>query len=357
VGTPESLGWMGPSCGPCHDLALERGEAPAANGFPDRLTDARSELLRLAISPDGSKVAATDTSGRVHYWTFPDRSHTIVRSDLARILPGLPFDAPLRSETLDFTGDGKTLIPDTVVRGPQLIGLDVSTDPPTEIPLTAPGHAPRAILPWRDGTFCRVWPDGLEWVDPQTREPVRRLRVPMGDVWQAIPSADCSRLFVRVGNRCTVIDPDDGQILLRPEIWDRDGLLYRREYPIHVAFSKDFRTLIVAHHIRLNRIDGLTGRNLKTVIAADLPFTQKAYPATFAGLAFEATGERFIAGVNSGGLIVYRTQDLAPLADFRWHLGFARAYATTADGDTALTGESDGTVKFWPLTRLLKTIP
>ena len=348
---------MGPTCGPCHDLALERGEAPPSSALPERLTDARSELIRLAISPDGSKVAATDTSGRVHYWTLPDRSHVIVRSDLTRLLPDLPFDSPLRSETLDFTGDGKTLIPDTLVRGPQLLGLDVSTDPPTEIPITAPGHAPRAILPWRDGTFCRVWPDGLEWVDPQTREPVRRIRVPMGDVWQAIPSADFSRLFVRVGNRCTVIDPDDGQILLRPEIWDRDGLLYRREYPLQIAFSRDFRTIVVSHYIRLNLIDGLTGRNRKAVIASDDPFGPKAFPANFAGLHFDGSGERLVACVNSGGLIVYRTEDLKPLADFRWHLGSVRAFATSADGDTALTGESDGTIKFWPLARLLKTIP
>ena len=356
AGTPTSLGWMGETCGPCHDLKEERGELPAFHRMPSVLTGSKEELIRVTASDDGKYVAATDVGGSIHVWSLPDESHSVYRSEIAAIRRQFQTEAPIRSETLGFTGNSQHLIPDTLVRSFQLLGLDVSADPPSEFPLTAAGLAPVAVLPWIDGTFCRVWQDGLEWVDPTTREPIRRNSMPIGSAWQVIASPDCSRLFVRVGNRCTIIDPEDGQIITRPEIWDRDGFLYRQDFTVDITFSHDYKLIAIGLHNHINLIDGLTGRLIKNSLIPQFPFVKHVSTVTVSGLAFDATGQYLFVNNFAGTILVYSTADLSIHSGYQWHLGYTRALAISHDLKTIITGGTDGMVKFWPIERLMATV-
>lgn len=354
AGSPLSLGWMGETCGPCHDFKEEHGSNKIVDQLPNVLSDSREELIRVSLSPDEKYLAAADVSGSIHLWSLPDESHTLYRSEIAAIRRQFQALTVIHSEILGFTNQSKQLIPDTLIRGFQLLGLDLIQDPPAEFPLTAVGRAPLAVLPWDDGSFCRVWQNGLEWVDPITRETIRRREIPIGNAWQVIPSPDCSRLFIRVGNRCTIIDPDDGQIITRPEISDRDGFLYRQELNLRVSFSHDFRLLAVGLYNRIHLLDGLTGRMIKNVLIPQIPFSKQAHSDLISGIAFDATGQFLFVSNRTGTILVYSTKNLSIHSGYQWHLSQSRAM--TQHQNVLITGGADGVVKFWPINSLMATV-
>lgn len=351
AGTLESLNWMGDTCGPCHDLKEERGESALAEHRIGILSGPRSTPSRIAISPNGMSIALSDHNGKFHLWSLPDETRTEFQSDY---VPASPEEFARRNigSAMGFTADSNFLINDYFVIGEQIVGLHVSRELPEIIPLTAPGHAPQVILPWKGRTFLRIWSDQLEWIDAATRETVKSVRVPMGNVWQAIPSTDFSRLFVKVGNRCTVIDPDDGHILFRPDIEDRDGLLYREEMPVSVAFAPDFRRLVVGLHMTLHLLDGVTGRPITRRFDRENPFSRTSPPESIAGVFIEPDGAVVWCGGRTGSLNAYAMSDLAPLASFSWHLSGISDMAVSPDGQNVVTAGRDGQVKFWPVDRL-----
>jgi hypothetical protein len=343
TGSPASLGWMGQSCGPCHDLHEERGELTTAR---TTFEGAANAIFNVAISADKQRAAAMDLDGRFHLWSVGDQSTYSLRSEVTNP----------HSNILGFSGDSQTLISDSLIRGFQHIGLNVSQQSPALLPLAAVGQAPVTILPWANSTFCRMFQDVLEWVDVATQETNRQVKVPLGRFWQAFPSHDFTRLAIRSGNRITIIDPDDGQILVRPEIWDRDGFLYRREMPMRLAFSQDYRLIAVGMHNRLHLLDGMTGRSIKHFMPPDNPFQTGRGATLITGVGFDHTGETVLVGTFDGSILAYRTSDLVLRAAFRWQLGFGRAFALSADGTTAVTGDDNGIVKLWPIDRLLASL-
>ncbi len=154
----------------------------------------------------------------------------------------------------------------------------MAKDVPEIIALTAPAHAPNVINPWTGSQFLRVWSDSLVWVDATTRETVRQVRVPVGNAWRRFRRTifpDCSCVSAIAAPS---IDPDDGVILLRPEIEDRQGMLYREEVPIYGVFSADYSRLVVAFHMHLQLIDGVSGRLLSKRIAYSNALLKKSNP-------------------------------------------------------------------------------
>lgn len=343
IGSPASLGWMGKCCGPCHDLHEERGEAATTRTMFESMS---SPIYHVAISADKQRAAAMDIEGRFHVWAVTDQATHSIRSEVT---------SP-DTHILGFTGDSRTLVSDSLIRGFQHLGLNVNQNPPTEIPLAAVGQAPVTILPWANGTFCRVFQDMLEWFDAATQETFRQVRVPLGRFWQAFPSHDFTRLAIRSGNRVTIIDPDDGQILVRLEIWDRDGFLYRREMSMHLAFSPDYRLIAVGLHNRLHLLDGMSGRTIKHFMPPDIPFQTGRGTTYITGVGFDRTGETVLVATFDGSILAYRTSDFTLRAAFRWHLGYGRAFAMSADGTTAITGDDNGIAKLWPIDRLMASV-
>jgi hypothetical protein len=343
TGSPASLGWMGPCCGPCHDQKEERGETA-----PDRsvLENTSNPICLVALSGNRQHIAAMDIEGRFHTWEMVRRGHHAFRSEVTNP----------NSNILGFTGNSQYLISDSFIRSFRHIGLNTSHEPPTEIPLAAIGESPVTILPWANGTFCRVFQDELEWVNAETQETIRRVNVPLGRFWQAFPSHDFTRLAIRSGNRVTVIDPEDGQILVRPEISDRQGFLYRREIPMRLAFSADFRHIAVSLHNRLNLIDGVSGRLIMHFMPPGKPFQQERSITIINGLGFNSTGDSLLVGTCDGLILKYRTNDWELQSAFSWHLGLGRAFALSPDGAFAVSGDDNGIVKLWPVDRLFASL-
>ncbi|MFO0936509.1 MAG: hypothetical protein U0798_08370 [Gemmataceae bacterium] len=345
TGPPGTIGWMGKQCGPCHDRMIERGETFNDASLRTVFTGARSEICQVAISPDGNGIAGSDLVA-VHVWSRDSSSHRSVRID-QNFITNCP---------LAFSADSKSLIPSHMIRNDELIGLELEGDAIQEKSFTNHHYTPRAILPWVDGTICRVWRDGLDWIDPETRLVQRRTLFPIGEAIQVFPSHDCSRLFIRVGNHCTIIDPTDGQILVRPEISDRDGFLYRNEYPVFFSHSADYRRIAIGLHHRINLIDGITGRLLNSRLNPLNPFVPRSGTMSVTGVAFDPSGEFLYVCGFDGSIVVYRVADLVPLAVFRWHISYVRTFAANPERTILATGGSEGVVKLWPIDRLLTTI-
>lgn len=60
IGTPESLGWMGDTCGPCFDRRAEGGAT--AGGF-GQFSGWNAHLLRFGFTPDGRALIGQNLSG------------------------------------------------------------------------------------------------------------------------------------------------------------------------------------------------------------------------------------------------------------------------------------------------------
>jgi WD40 repeat protein len=88
VGTPESLGWMGNCCGPCHDRREDRAAAPPQR--PTRLRCPGGDGWCVLFTPDGASLAA---SAGHSVWLWPaggGPGREIFRDDRTRI-QGLAF--------------------------------------------------------------------------------------------------------------------------------------------------------------------------------------------------------------------------------------------------------------------------
>ena len=77
VGTPESLGWMGETCGPCYDQREELGPDALRQHRPGMLPAQRGTIHALAFDRDGKRVAAVEEGGYVSVWALDGLQPTI----------------------------------------------------------------------------------------------------------------------------------------------------------------------------------------------------------------------------------------------------------------------------------------
>ena len=81
VGTPESLGWMGETCGPCYDQREELGPDALRQHRPGMLPAQHGTIHALAFDREGKRVAAVEESGYVSVWSL-DRAVPTIRFQL-----------------------------------------------------------------------------------------------------------------------------------------------------------------------------------------------------------------------------------------------------------------------------------
>jgi WD40 repeat protein len=73
TGRPETLAWMGPCCGPCHDRR-EEGEVLPFAARPTILDQQDGPICSLAFSPDGSTLAVSSRGRRLYLYDLRDGS-------------------------------------------------------------------------------------------------------------------------------------------------------------------------------------------------------------------------------------------------------------------------------------------
>jgi WD40 repeat protein len=67
LGTPEALGWMGETCGPCHDHEEEQNR-PLARSYPLTLDGHRTGLVGVGFSASGKMGVSADNHGDLRFW-------------------------------------------------------------------------------------------------------------------------------------------------------------------------------------------------------------------------------------------------------------------------------------------------
>ncbi len=339
VGTHDSLGWMGETCGPCFDRKEELGAAGLRSNLPGVLYGDREPLGglgALACSPDGDRVAAREGDELVCYWDMRARTpRTVIEFSGGRVT-----DVALTSDNqrLLVTGMG---YPDTRIG--LLAVFDVTTDPPQRIDaegtIVAPGLRIVALPDPELALFHR-------WAGRSVAEIVR---IPSGEVVRSLDldpdsygrfalSPDGKR-FVTCGTVPVVIEVDSLRPVARLPIGTNV-----------VAFSHDGKRVFAQNNGRLAAYDSVTGTQIISVKT-----DRDRVPDYTRTLAVDPAGEFVFAGSNyNGRLFVARADTLKLHATFDWHLGPINALAISADGSRLFSAGGDGCVKVWPIRALLR---
>jgi hypothetical protein len=344
VGTPESLGWMGETCGPCFDRKEEAGAEALHANLPGVLYADREPLGTMACSPDGTRVAAVEGLNSVTYWDIATRTRTVIKFSGVGVT-----DAAV-------TPDGRHLLVvgvNAMSPGGLFAAFDLSTDPPHRVD---PQHANEAPG-WRVaalGSDLAV----VHRPDPATMNTLGAVvRVPSGEPVRALAMqsgyggrfavAPNGKQIATVGYPVVLIDSVTGRS--HPKAAPGGATC--------VAFSADGQKLFgnFSRNLLLAAWDVATGRMGVSASASDWKRLGAA-PGIITALAIDPAGA-FVYAALSGGFVVALSADtLALRAVFEWHLGSVRGLALSADGSRLFSSGTDGCVKVWPVSTLMKGV-
>ena len=174
VGTPESLGWMGETCGPCFDRKEEVGAVGLSANVPGVLYSDRAPLRTVACSPDGTRVAAKEGDDHVTYWDVATRTRTVMKFSGANVMD------------IAITADGRYLLVVGVNEpsgGGLFAAFDLTTDPPARIESTLETEpaAVRRVVALDDPGLVLV-----ELWAPEAAPRVEVVRVPSGETLRGV---------------------------------------------------------------------------------------------------------------------------------------------------------------------------
>ncbi len=347
VGTPQSLGWMGETCGPCHDRKEEVGTDALRANLPGVLYSEREPLYALACSSDGNLVAAKEGDNFVTIWNIANRTRTTTK-----------FSGQVVAD-VSFTSDSRHVL----VTGHQAINVnldpsglfaafDVTTDPPSRVD---PGREIQL-----GGVHISGLPDpslavvcGMESAFTATRAEV--IRVPSGEVVRG------GHLNLCYPARCGV--SADGSRLAIPghdvAIFDLNTMTRLRDIrgvQTALAYSPDGKWLFGAHIGTVKAFDTTSGKSLAEGWLVGTKRGGSHYRTNdhITTLAVDPKGEAVFVGTEQGCVFVFDPNTLERRAAFDWHLGGIYGLAVSADGSRLFSSGGDGCVKVWPIRDLLR---
>jgi DNA-binding beta-propeller fold protein YncE len=339
VGTPEALGWMGETCGPCADRKEELGDAGLVGNVPGVLYSDREPLGAVACSPDGGRVAAVEGRNFATYWDIPRRTRTVVKFS-GRTVTGVAITSDAKYllvtgvgladgiglfAAFDLGADPPARVAPTLETDPPGWGIEAMPDP--GLALTHRGNP--AVIPWR-----------AEVVRVPSGEAVSTVVLPHSMPAPLAVSPDGSA-FAYSGDSIGVV-----RIGTREPVWNVNW------HAKAVAFSQDAKRLFVVGHNTVAARDAASGRPLAAAADGGRRFGGEYGYIT--ALAADPGGEFVYAATFGGTLLAFDANSLALRATFDWHLGGIRGLAVSADGSRLFSSGTDGCVKVWPIRNLLR---
>lgn len=341
VGTPEALGWMGETCGPCFDRKEEAGAGALRANVPGVLYGDRAPLGTLACAPDGNRVAAVEGSEAVTYWDLATRTRTTMK-----------FSSGERPIGVAFSSDGRYLIVAGIIL---FVVFDLATDPPTRC---AHSHEQSAFALQVSALADPALALLLNWLPNRCRADI--VRVPSGDPVRGIDLAVSADHMMSPPFQWVALSADGKNLAAVGEritlhTWDAPAPRWSNtEAHAPVTFSSDGSYLVTARLGVLKAFDVATGRPRGGFGAVGKRFAPTGHIAT--ALVIDPGGKWLFVGGWDGTVHVADVRTLERVAVFEWHLGSVRGLAVSADGARLFSSGADGCVKVWPIRDLLKGI-
>ena len=293
--------------------------------------DLSTDVCTLAISPDGTRMAAASRDEPITIW-HRNREREWVPSRLPGCRKG-------GTRCLAFAADGGTLVAGnydgTVTLWDGGSGVPLATLPTSTEMVSAVGFSPDGRLLAAADSDSRIW----LWTtaDWRLRD---RLEGHAGPVSVLAISPD-GRHLASGGEDRTV------------RLWDLEHpqrSIVLRGHPdvvIALAFSHDGR-LLVSSSIRDYEVrlwDVATGESR---VGVDLPPQSSLVTC----MGFGPDGSTLLLGTNRGKICFRNFLTHKDMAIIEAHVGWVKSLALTSDGKTLVTGGNDGFLRVWDAAKM-----
>jgi WD40 repeat protein len=331
-GTPEELGWMGPSCDSCYDLG-EEGVVPTQAWLDPKISTLFADEGRLQFlswSPDGQTLAAGTSRDHITLWdtsTGLERGRLVGREE--EWLLGVAWiDKGQRLISADARGrlcfwSAKTALP---------IGEPVEIGPSECFAVSD------------DGTICRGNRRGIQLLSSKDGSVILDPQDLLHEATTATFNADGTRFAAGNRHGQVKIYSQDGTCLAS---WQQEGSIVTS-----LAFGPNGRTLAIG----LSPAPRTTGSESSGILLYDI--LERRVFVTLSGhangtrcLTFAPDG-RILASGGEDGIIRLWEVNGPQLGTERmaleWYLDCVSSIAFAPDGLTLAAGSFDGTIKLWP---------
>lgn len=325
IGSPESLGWMGPYCALCHDR-VEEGTALEIGGPPMGRMLASPERLvaHTAFSADGGNLVYHDWS-RVCSWNLATGQVRVLYQDDQQVMALAVSPDNQTVAVGDRNGQVQLLSPidgqvrKTLTPGEHILALAFS-----------PNSSLLAVVPY---TRVELWDVGAGCLHREVASGV----VAYPELPRLGYSPDGKTLAVEVARELLLWNDDELRTLAIPGV----------KNPSRPAFSRDGRLLGVIDDFGCEHVClwDVQENRVRTMLKAN-------YPRDFA---FSPDGQHVAVAEGVGDLRVYSVEGGPPLATYAWHTSIINTVAFSPDGRWIATAGNDGFIKLWPIDLFLQT--
>ncbi len=341
TGTPEALGWMGETCGPCHDRREDGGSL--AENRPGWMHGTRHPFDSLAFSRSGNYLAGIEIDGALSVWN-------LASGEVVRIATS---ERPVQESEVVFAGANDEYVMVNILNGssggvriyrwqmPEAEPVLVHHEEIGEFhiwPSSSPDHA----LVQSSSVVLVTMPHGR--YTPTHHQPRQYFRMPPASE----PSPAILPLVCTNGIR--LVDTRTLEVLESIPYRSERQLMYHR---VGVAVHRQKNLVYVARTTVLDVYDRTEKNYLKSIAVNRIPIAGYLnMPAWANRIALTVDGRYLLLAIEER-LLVLDAHTQLPLAAFAWHLGPIRCLAISPDGTTLATAGNDGSAKLWPIDQLI----
>ena len=343
-------------------------------------SDTLGNVWSVAFSPDGSKLAASDTAGDIHLWQLCDRDGTLLRHRL-KLLTCQGHQHWVCS--IAFSPDGQTLVSGSVDKTVKLWEVktghclqtfeghsdwlvSVAFSPTAQIVASSSVDGTIRVWDLQTGNCLRILNEHQHWVCSIAFSPDGQTLISGSDdrtlkLWN-IQTGDCLKTLSghTSGVRGVAFSPD-GQMVVSGsqdhtvKLWDLETGRCLTTLTGHtneircVSFSPDGQRVASSSFDRTIKLwDWQTGQCLKTL---------QGHTAPVRSVAFSPNGQMLASGSADQSVRLWHYPTGECFKTFQGYTNFVLSVAFSPDSQTIASTSADHTLKLWDRSgQCLKTM-